>query len=250
MRYGYIYKLELKKDLENFKKGEIYIGKHNGIKQNYLGSGKLIKYITKKYSKDSFNLEILAKNINNDELLSYLERYYIDFYKSNRSIYNQNLNLTNGGEGICGYKHSEEHCKKISERIKKEYLENKRVSPKLKKVYQYCIITGKQLNVFDNCTKASLEVNCNPSSIASCARGEINSVKGYSWNYQNLEYYRPSIFNKKKILQYDLNNNFIKEWDSATDVKKELGYNNSSITNCCKKISKTSYGYIWKYKES
>ena len=48
--------------------------------------------------------------------------------------------------------------------------------------------------------------------------------------------------------QYDINHNFIRLWDSATDVKNELGYNNSSITNCCKNVSKSSYGYIWKYK--
>jgi len=53
---------------------------------------------------------------------------------------------------------------------------------------------------------------------------------------------------KIEILQYDLEMNFIKEWDSATDVKNELGLNNSSITNCCKNVSKPSYRYIWKYK--
>jgi len=61
---------------------------------------------------------------------------------------------------------------------------------------------------------------------------------------------KPGIYNKKPVLQYDLEMNFIKEWDSATDVKNELGYSNSSITNCCKNVSKSSYKYIWKYKES
>lgn len=248
--YGYIYKLELLQDLETFKKGECYIGKHNGIKKEYFGSGKIIKSILKKYSKDVFKREVICKDIDNDELLSYLERYYISFYKCNRSKHQTGLNLTDGGEGITGFKHSKEQCEALSKRIKQEYLENKRVSPKLKKVYKYCLKTGLLLETFNNCTEASLTVNCAASSIAYCARGKNNSVKGFAWSYVKYDYYKPIIFNKKPILQYDLNGVFIKEWDSATDVQKELGYNNSSITNCCKKISKTSYNYIWKYKES
>jgi len=247
--YGYVYKLELLQDTLEFKKGEIYVGKHNGIKKEYFGSGKIIKNILKNYNKDIFKREILSKDIDNDELLSYLERYYINFYKCNRSKNKTGLNLTDGGEGINGYKHSKEQCEALSLRIKKEYTENKRFSPKLKKVYKYSLETGELLEIFNNCTQASLTVNCTPGSIAYCARGKNNSVKGYSWSYIKYDNYKPIIFNKKPILQYDLNNNFIKEWDSATDVKKELGYNNSSITNCCKNISKTSYNYIWKYKE-
>lgn len=248
--YGYIYKLELLENTEEFQKGEIYIGKHNGIKKEYFGSGKIIKNLIKKYSIGIFKREIICKDIDNNELLSYLEKYYISFYNCNRSKSKKGLNLTDGGEGINGYKHSEEQCKKLSERIKKEYLENKRTSPKLKKVYQYCLKTGNLLNIFNNCTEAALLVNCTPSSIAYCARGKNNSVKGYSWSYVKYDNYKPIIFNKKPILQYDLQGNFIKEWDSATDVKKELGFNNSSITNCCKNVSKSSYNYIWKYKES
>lgn len=51
---------------------------------------------------------------------------------------------------------------------------------------------------------------------------------------------------KKPILQFDLKGNFIREWPSATDVGKEV---NDAICNCLKGKSKTSLGYIWKYKE-
>lgn len=60
--------------------------------------------------------------------------------------------------------------------------------------------------------------------------------------------YKPSIRGKVKILQYDIDNNFIKEWDSATDITNELGYKNACISNCCRNRSKTSYGYKWVYK--
>ena len=49
----------------------------------------------------------------------------------------------------------------------------------------------------------------------------------------------------KPILQYDLDGNFIREWPSATDVGKEF---RKGINNCLKGRAKTSYGYIWRYK--
>ena len=51
---------------------------------------------------------------------------------------------------------------------------------------------------------------------------------------------------KKPILQYDLDGNFIREWECAADVGKEVQAN---IVNCLKGRCKTAYNYIWKYKE-
>ena len=51
--------------------------------------------------------------------------------------------------------------------------------------------------------------------------------------------------NNKPILQYDLDGNFVKEWNCAADVGKEASVN---ICNCLKGRQKTACGYIWKYK--
>lgn len=53
----------------------------------------------------------------------------------------------------------------------------------------------------------------------------------------------------KPILQYDLNGNFIKEWLGASQVRDELGYNQSNITGVCNGLRKTHKNFIWKYKE-
>lgn len=52
----------------------------------------------------------------------------------------------------------------------------------------------------------------------------------------------------KEILQLDLDNNFIKEWKSGQEVKRELGYNASAISECCRGIRKKYKNYIWKFK--
>ena len=48
------------------------------------------------------------------------------------------------------------------------------------------------------------------------------------------------------ILQYDLEGNFIKEWESITKAINYTGY--KGIPNCIKGTTKKSGGYIWKYK--
>ena len=53
---------------------------------------------------------------------------------------------------------------------------------------------------------------------------------------------------KKPILQYTKDMVFIREWDSATQVEKELNIGHSHISACCKGKQKSSGGYIWKYK--
>lgn len=54
--------------------------------------------------------------------------------------------------------------------------------------------------------------------------------------------------NSKTVLQYDKNNNLIKEWGSTMDVQREMGFVQSNIGSCCRGERKTAYGYIWKYK--
>lgn len=53
---------------------------------------------------------------------------------------------------------------------------------------------------------------------------------------------------QKPTLQYDLNGNLIKEWDFAKQAAIELGLSYQSINHCLLGKSKTSFGFIWKYK--
>ena len=52
--------------------------------------------------------------------------------------------------------------------------------------------------------------------------------------------------NNKPILQFSLDGEFIREWECAADVGKEVQAN---LVNCLKGRCKTAYNYIWKYKE-
>lgn len=53
----------------------------------------------------------------------------------------------------------------------------------------------------------------------------------------------------KMVEQYTLDGTHICTWFSTRAVEKELGYHQSNISACCRGVSKTAYGYIWKYAE-
>lgn len=51
------------------------------------------------------------------------------------------------------------------------------------------------------------------------------------------------------VMQYDKNMNLIKEWYiPITNIAKELNINRRAISTCLKNKSKSSGGYIWKFK--
>lgn len=59
---------------------------------------------------------------------------------------------------------------------------------------------------------------------------------------------RQGLGHSKPIEQYDLEGNFIKEWDSATQVERDLGFNHSNISKCCLGRYNIAYNYKWKFK--
>lgn len=52
----------------------------------------------------------------------------------------------------------------------------------------------------------------------------------------------------KPVLQYSKEGKFIREWSSAAEVERKLGYHSSDISMCCKNKIKSSRGFIWRYK--
>lgn len=59
------------------------------------------------------------------------------------------------------------------------------------------------------------------------------------------------LLKKKRIQQLNLDGSFVKEWDSATQVEKELGFNRKAIVQCLIKKSKKKviiiYGCMYRF---
>jgi len=73
----------------------------------------------------------------------------------------------------------------------------------------------------------------------------INSIKNH---LRKSNLYIPKDM-KKVICQYDLNNNLIKTWNSGQEIKKQLNFNASAISKCCRGERKKYKNFIWKFKK-
>ena len=105
--------------ITNLINGKTYIGQHKykELNDSYMGSGVLIKKAIKKHGVENFKKEILYSRIQYKETADDMERFAI---KKERAIGKAEYNLADGGEGLSGYKYSEEYKRKISERTKGE----------------------------------------------------------------------------------------------------------------------------------
>lgn len=56
--------------------------------------------------------------------------------------------------------------------------------------------------------------------------------------------------NSKPIIQLDKNGDFIREWDSQSDVERALGIYQGSISASCKKPNNFAGGFKWKFKNT
>ena len=50
------------------------------------------------------------------------------------------------------------------------------------------------------------------------------------------------------ILQFDLENNLIKEWSSITELYRTTNYNFGFLMTVLKNNKGTAYGFKWKFK--
>lgn len=73
-----------------------------------------------------------------------------------------------------------------------------------------------------------------------------DSKKGKKQNKNSI--LKRSISNSKKIIQFDTNLSYIKEWDSITQASSELNIFRGNITKCAKGKIKTCGGFVWRYK--
>lgn len=53
---------------------------------------------------------------------------------------------------------------------------------------------------------------------------------------------------KRPVLQFSLDGELIREWNSATDASLEIGISRGNIPSCCNGKRKSAGGFVWKYK--
>lgn len=79
--------------------------------------------------------------------------------------------------------------------------------------------------------------------------GELAVVTGQLASVRHLAVEAAAKKHRKAVLQFDLNGNFIQEFESATQAMKLLGFG-QGIKACASGNQHTAYGFKFKYKES
>lgn len=51
----------------------------------------------------------------------------------------------------------------------------------------------------------------------------------------------------KPVCQYDKQGNFLRQWASMMEIKRQLGYNPGAICLCCLGKRELAYGFAWRY---
>lgn len=162
----------------------------------------------KKYGWDNIEHEILEENLSFEDA-EIKEKYYIEKYNSNNPAYG--YNLTSGGLGSNGFRLPEEKRKELSK-------------------------NRQGIN--------SIGYGFYPSD--STKKKMSDSAKGRVFKQGTRQKLADS--KKKPVYQYDLNGNFIREFDCAIQAADTLEINRGNLCSCCRNVVKSAGGYFWSYE--
>ena len=221
---------------------------------NHCYAGGKIDLARAKYLPECFSYTVLERIYDNDKYkllqrLNELEIKYIEQFDSFRSGYNS----TPGGQTL--YIYSDEDKNKISK-------------SKIKKVVQYDL-EGYFISIWDSAKEAGEALHIDRTGIAKCCRKVATHAGCYIWRYfeENFPIIIDGLPDKKiksiiissqsinstngrtfkKIIQYDLQGNKLKVWNSMQEAVENIKVLQNSITNCCQGRYKSAGGFIWRY---
>lgn len=118
-------------------------------------------------------------------------------------------------------------------------------------------LNGDFIKEWNSITDASL--NLNIKNISNCCnKRDCYQAGGFMWMYKkdydnnknNIKSYKDydKKYNTKKIIQLNIDGVFIREWNSAHEVQRELNISQSNISACCLNKRKFTGGFRWIFK--
>jgi group I intron endonuclease len=235
---GYIY------IVENKINGKKYIGQslqqdinkrwkqHKTSKKTSIGQVLFNAY--QKHGIDNFKFKILCVCFDDDT-----NKYEIEYIKKYNTLYPNGYNLLIGGNNK---KHNEYTINILKQKLSGKNHPNYGKNFSTERRINMSIARTKELN--PNYGKKLSDEQKNKISNTMLS---FNKDKRELINDKIKETLKLKIKNCKKVSQYDLNNNFIKEYNSISEASQILNISRSSIQRCCDGKYKTAKEFIWKY---
>lgn len=183
----------------------------------------------KKYNTD-INLVIIDECSDDREDWKFWESYWIEQFKSWNFILD---NKNNGGGGPSLY--SEES--KLKMRKPRREGTGKKISETL--------LANNHSKYYTDEIRDKMKISLKGSHGGPFTQSHIKNLTESFRKHKG-----------KKLYQFDLQGNFIKEWRSKGEAVEELGLKNkykgnltSQIKDCCLKKQKSAFNYIWSYEK-
>lgn len=211
----------------------------------------------RKYGSDNFVVEVVARCSSLEELRDEEMR----LIRESDSVAN-GYNMTLGGEGMLGFKHSEETKTTISRmKVGKHMPES--MKSKLKRRVSQFDSDGNMIETFESITDACRKVDVSYSSVGMCCAGKLKTAGGFVWKYDDereIEKGRWSESSRqkmrerlsensplvKRVEQIDMNTGeVVSSFSSIKEAKEATGASN--ISPVCRGVRKSSGGYCWRF---
>lgn len=212
-----------------------------------------------------FQTEELDNKQEVDTIIINKEIEFIKLFNSNNPKFG--YNGTTGGDGIVGYKHTDETKLKCSLIHKGENhhnygnFNNSTSFPVLQFDLNFNLIKE-----WPSMQEIEREHGYKSNNISRCCSGELKTYYNYIWikkeNYkegclndrlERINIMKTSIskyaVNNKFVLQYDFLGNFIKKHPSASDAAREFKCDSSTISGAANGKFKHGKSYIWIYEK-
>ena len=224
---------------------------------------RILSCAIKKYGWENIKHYILFENLSKEEAEN-IEISLISEYQSNDRQFGYNF-LQGGSSGytftmskdtiekmrktLTGRKHTKEHIENVAKKNRKPILQYK--------------LNGDFIKRWESASKIEEELKIPHSLISRCCNGTRVTAHGFCWKFESdnrninkiIKYNHEKHYETLKernmvtsVLQFDLEGNLIKEWDTMTSASKFYNISHSCISACCSGRTETSCGYIWKYK--
>lgn len=136
-----------------------------------------------KYGPENFTIELLAETKNRNQALYELEPFYIRYYNTRNP--KRGYNLSDGGDGPIGYRHTEEAKKRISEIVRSrgnKWAKGRKLDPdtirKLSKDYQIIFPDGREI-IISNISRFCRENHLKLTKMIDVAGGGRLSHRGF-----------------------------------------------------------------------
>lgn len=259
--------------------GKQYVGQTSNMKirerrwysDSYQYAGKYINAARKKYGVENFSTDIL-KECDTQEEANDLEKYYI--IEFNTKVPN-GYNLTDGGEGVSGYKFTKEEREKLSkshigiqrgekhpsfgkhrsDEAKKKMSEAKK-GKKLSEEHKKKISDKEKGKKLSDETKRKIGESNKGKTKGRKLTDETKKKIGES-NKISMKGKKPSDATMKgflekctkHVVQLNLEGNLINRFNSTMDAERATGAIHTNIISCCKGKAKTALGFKWMYEE-